>query len=891
MSDIIKKRAAQSKNILIMTTNDKAPIKIDDTEEKVDLNEIAETSRKISMQKSIDLTPNFPLIIFVLVGMALFIDLFLPALTMSSYVASIEFNPTQYFDYHNSPPFFKAYYLDATLEAYMRSFESTLGNQSIFAATEWIGFHALMQYLNKAICPIDGKFILNSTSSDSLDLKIKFYNLFSQVHIFLESDPHAWITLHNTYDSMNNLFNLFDPIAQRYINCSDAVKINLRTNNILNNFYLTISLLILFAIVVIFLPKRYIMQMIHIFSGIEVSTLEEFRAALFLQAHSNKMIKYRSSEINQDGALDLEEIEADEGQFAYDHSDYSDLLEQSVTAPLHLSIFDPSRGITVFVYTLIIFIVKYAAALVCIYHYSLNATSVVEKNLQTEKSINAASTLLLNLNGVMDSLISNQNEVPSKINISDISHSKLIEILNKYNNFIDEYSSKNESEKIEFVKEIESEISSLLLGDFMKKSEYNVIFIGETAECIYWIVIFILTLSLTLIYSRFYIFLRESVLNIKRLVIVLHSKVSPTESIMINSLTPGSKDKNEEIDMENFSQVIISQLRLPVIFFDSEFIITGFNQMLAAQLGYSVFEANGMNLEKIIPVDKNEDFYDYINLMFGPYGVKAIHTFNLTCHSKENCFIEFATYLIPIEKSGRLLFGLLMRNLTEIKIMKDGLQALSKKLQVLLHRIMPRPVANFILSSKAPNIFVCDNCAVLAVALKHQTNIGAKDLKFDATDISEVAISIMDQELTKYPNIHRIRTFNGVFLFVSGFFTKISPNEAIQDLLNFSNNAAANINRSLEFHSFFAGVINYGGPVFGFMSGITKTLFDMLSKMLIDTFDYIDIAPPGKLVVYKDAYKHLDNKQAFIKYTPNNRNTDREFYIMHSYLGMQFESD
>lgn len=194
-----------------------------------------------------------------------------------------------------------------------------------------------------------------------------------------------------------------------------------------------------------------------------------------------------------------------------------------------------------------------------------------------------------------------------------------------------------------------------------------------------------------------------------------------------------------------------------------------------------------------------------------------------------------------------------------------------------------------------PNMLIKERCVVMSAILKRQCDIGTKTSRLDVTDITEITMSIMDRINQKYKNITRIRSFNGCFIFIGNFFneneneSESDPNECINNMIDFANHCAYAVNKTIEFDSILSCLVDFGGPVYSSLSGISKTIFDFSSQLIVETFDCIDIVPAGKLVLFKECYDNISNKSLFAQFKPP-RDIENEFYIMNSYLGMNLEN-
>ncbi|KAI5512360.1 guanylate cyclase protein [Trichomonas vaginalis G3] len=163
-------------------------------------------------------------------------------------------------------------------------------------------------------------------------------------------------------------------------------------------------------------------------------------------------------------------------------------------------------------------------------------------------------------------------------------------------------------------------------------------------------------------------------------------------------------------------------------------------------------------------------------------------------------------------------------------------------------------------------------------------------LVLDDADITQVCLSLIDRVMMNYKNITRIRPLNGNFIFISGLFKEENANESIVKMIQFANEVAYSINSYTECESLVTCVMSYGGPVYGCMTGISKTVFDVFGMPLVECFDMMDLAPPGKILFVDDAYEMIDDKSKLSPFKAN-RLVEKKLFVLNSYIGMDFVQD
>ncbi|EAX89734.1 adenylate cyclase, putative [Trichomonas vaginalis G3] len=265
-------------------------------------------------------------------------------------------------------------------------------------------------------------------------------------------------------------------------------------------------------------------------------------------------------------------------------------------------------------------------------------------------------------------------------------------------------------------------------------------------------------------------------------------------------------------------------------------------------------------------------------------GIRARKNFDFFVFTEsENKLTPFSGVFIPLQNCN---FALILKDQSEIIEMKDELDRLHKQISLVLKRLVHPMIAMKTVLDEMPNLTTKEKCVIFCCQMKTIEYVKPEIELFDY-EITEVCISIFDRLLSKYNKICRMRTFNEDFVFIGGFFDDDSPGERIEEIIKFAQDAANDINHFLECNILLSGSINYGGPVHCGFSGISKTMFDYWSKAIIDCYDILDVVPPGKLLLFEDAYNYINDKSLFIPYRPT-REIEQNLFIMQSYLGMGF---
>ena len=315
-------------------------------------------------------------------------------------------------------------------------------------------------------------------------------------------------------------------------------------------------------------------------------------------------------------------------------------------------------------------------------------------------------------------------------------------------------------------------------------------------------------------------------------------------------------------------------------------IVTGVNQQATAQLNLSDYL---YHLETILPIPDNKDLFKYLFNIRLPYGVRARRCFDFIVQTKEGKK-PFSGCLIPITKDNTIEYAITMRDRSDIIEMKKDMDFLKMLVQRQLKRLIPLPVFDMMVDDNLQQVFSSDESAVLCVRLNKVNNKIPDENSYilDESDITQMALSIFDKLVLKYTTITKLRSFNGNFIFVSSLFTKQSVEVSLKNLLDLVTDFAIEIHKNLDYEYLFSASINCGGQIFGSLSGITRTLFDVWGDSMINCFDCLDLVPPGKILFLENAYEKFSNKNDLSLYVVQ-RELPYKVYVTNSYIGMNFD--
>ncbi|EAX92969.1 hypothetical protein TVAG_416310 [Trichomonas vaginalis G3] len=101
--------------------------------------------------------------------------------------------------------------------------------------------------------------------------------------------------------------------------------------------------------------------------------------------------------VDNDGALDLEEIEADENQTNLNNNDDTDLIEEYLTAPIFFKVYDPAIPRTFLVFIFCLFIIRYSIVPITTESYKQSRKMYITNKVMEQIELELISNLLLEI--------------------------------------------------------------------------------------------------------------------------------------------------------------------------------------------------------------------------------------------------------------------------------------------------------------------------------------------------------------------------------------------------------------------------------------------------------------------------------------------------------------
>lgn len=846
-----------------------------------------EFEQNLSHQKALEIIPNYPIIVYTFCAIFLGMLMLFPIFSIEWYIGKIQYDPQVYFHQANSPIFFKTYFACAMLEGALARFSRYIPD-TLGEGLGVITINAMRNYLNSIKYSGDNLPIYDGAGEDVRNYPAKFFELIgTQIQEF-NTVYAARDALLDGYNGLVHMFNVFEPLEDRYLKAAQSQDAIMSIYEFLIYCAFSFCVLIVFILIVTILCKKYIDSMIEILATIEVPTLEEFRSNLFLNINQNKTKFEGDDDIDNDGALELDEIETNEVNH-FVQQDYTEFIEKSLNAPIMLGTFDPGLPSTLIFYIIILFVLRYTLCPITYYMFKATKESYVkDKIFQQEKMDFIANKILLQLDAVLVDLTCSCDAHPQAVEYNGEYGKELGKSIKKWNDFVDNYNRSETWKNVNFTYDFFLEI----FPQFHVYTLDTLLFVDTNigyGENFQWTGTFILLFIYITIVYRHANYQNCVQKQIRRVALILHSKYTATVSILMNAISMETGDR-KAFNFEQISEQIVSQLRDPVIFFNEDMIITGINQQATAELYSTKDDHDGHLLETILPMPDNSTLYKYLFNMRLAYGIRAIRCFDFIVQTKTSK-VPYSGCLIPITKDHRMEFAILMRCKSEIIDMQKESRMLKKQVQNQLKRLIPPKVYELLLDDDVPSVFSSDMSCCLAVSLHHVAyrTSDSETYPLDDADITQICLSNFDKLLTKYPMITKLRSFNGCFIFVTSLFTDEPIEVCLKAIIDFFTEFSTIMNKYFEYEILLSGVFTCGGPIFGSLTGITKTLFDVWGAPIIQCFDSLDIVPPGKLLLLEEGYEKLEDKSDFCLFTPH-RELDYKVYVTKSPIGMDFNA-
>ena len=827
-------------------------------------------AQEISSQRTVKSIKSFSYYVLIVISVMLCILLYFPYLTNKSQQDRDGFTPDDYFNYTHLPSHFMAIYSLTNSKYFYVHNNWTLGSKfnELFTKYPITGMNTLRTFLEEIKCPSDHQPILSSENAEITLFSYEFNNITSMRYLMLEVDstPAPIINLHNKLEYMKQSFM---NVTERLDECAVQFSDELSYVGIIVTSCISVALIIVYILVIAFGSNANIRDVIDVLSSIESQTLEEYRSNLFVGIHAKSADDKANEAIDNEGALELDEIEADDVE-TIPQNDFTEEIEAALNSRESIGKGDPESNLFYILYVIIIFVVHVGMYMIMITKYNDYYTSAIKQQLWFSKMVETGVALSISVDALLAQAHGGENvpytvhmfsnDVPNTEVAKNISN-LITNILDKWNNYINNGYS-NKAEDVHTITEtILEELSEAYLLLYDNRENLIEKDHAATFDTIYWIVHFILLLSYIALTARFISFNYLVFESLKSLALVLKSKYSSVLAILMNRFALGSK-KISKFDILPVSELIIAQIKDPIIFFDLDNDIIDFNQQATAQFSFLGSHYLGASLTNIYPEEENEQLYAFLKIMKTPHGIRAKRNFDLTAVTPDGEKIPFTSTLFPLSVDRSLYFALLTRNQTHNIEMKKELSIINRKVMSLLKRLVPKEIASKIMVENAQTNVKANSVAVFQCEVIKINENNLKTNKLSVADITDVCISIMDKKISNFNGIVRIRSFNGSFFFVSGLFCNESEKEKVENLCNFAKSCAVAVNNFLEYGSLLSGAITIGGPAFAGVMGTSDTLFDVWGEPVERAIYLHNFIKPGQIILDENAMKAFDHPEA-----------------------------
>ena len=854
----------------------------------------------ISAQNAVDsirsLSGDFLVFLCVLI---VFI-LFLPFMTKNSNLERDGFVHYEYFNYAHMPAHFMLMYTLSNIGYYYRYHDWALGEKNYTLSTVYgiHGYNYMRNYLDNINCPCDDMPVLRATSEEASHFASTFYNMTSMRYITVEIDDSA--SPPNTmHMQLEDMYIIFESMTERYKMCAQQFSNQISFIFLYAIIGLAVLLFALYIYVIFRTVKFDTAGILEVLSGIESQTLEEFRSNLFVGIHAKHTKPVDEidtvDDIDNDGALELDEIEAEEVNHV-GQNNYAAEIDSSLNAKLMVKKYDPTFYKMYIVYVFILFVLHIVIYLGSVFGLNAMYQTSVDSSVWMTDVVESSASLFMSIDALLN--YKDMGECyPHKVVLNETTSipagsmpqkvkTDITKIFENWNNYLD---------SIEGLTPDQIDLQSIFEHSYqtIEETAETIIYLYDNAytfyvdtnpfyvETVFWVVNDIIVLIYIIIsylfIARFYLYFSQ----LKCLALVIQSHTSSVLAILMNKFDLTSKNSSK-FDIYSVSELIIAQIKDPIIIFDIDNNILSLNQQAAAQFNFTTTKYQGTSITNIFPRDLNRDFYDFIRAMTTPYGIRVRRIFDMTSVSPKGNKVLFTSTLFPLNVDGGLFFAVLMRDQTHIKEMEQELSFLRRRIASLLKRLVPKEVAVKLMVENASTIAKVDVASVFAISLKQFRDYGEKFEELDIADITDVCISEMDKNLAQFPGIVRLRSFNGMFFFICGLYPPLPPNQQIQSLCQFAQSCAPVINKFLCYDILLSGVIATGGPVFSGCIGLSHTLFDVWGDPVDEVFPLLQIVPPGSIILTEASYHAMEEgKDAFseIEYGED-ENSLKKLYIM-----------
>ena len=373
--------------------------------------------------------------------------------------------------------------------------------------------------------------------------------------------------------------------------------------------------------------------------------------------------------------------------------------------------------------------------------------------------------------------------------------------------------------------------------------------------------------------------------SMKSILMLLPSPYSSTIANLIANFDMSSGAKKQDVDISKFqSRYIIKQSTDAIIVVDSSKKIQDVNKSAIEMLGYNRDQLIGELIEDFISKNDQQtsDFISQLNFINRQANVAPHYNLHMICAHKKLTPVSCTLLFIASEDSfednegNKPAFALVLRDRTVFNEQEKQLQEAKKKVEVLLYRILPRVMANKLLSKDEHLYSQVDRATIIFIAIVNFLDWCRLHTHTEIMELLNGIVTKFDKQISKFPTLVKLKIINGVYMAAGGLFNEVSKNSHPVEAIEFAIRCGRAIRkRNLQTKSNLQLQIgiNTGGPIIAGILGSDKPLFDIWGDAVnvsarLETsapFDTAQILQETKDSLPPDVYKFTVREKVFLK--------------------------
>lgn len=640
-----------------------------------------------------------------------------------------------------------------------------------------------------------------------------------------------------------------------------------------------------------------------VFRSVDMKTLDSYRQVLILSSRpkDNPQNQQNTNSLMiDDNGLDAEEVERTDDEPIVIQAPGDDLSESSSfrfkTHPFH-----PRNNITFAIYSAIFFVLLALFAYIGYIplgkiwneysdiHYDANLIELYRCQMSliaAADAIKLTSSLALEYNNSLKNanitLVSKLKETEKYMEEMKLVGKQFYGYHDQFNNLLD-YNFANES--------VLCFRNATLISQTVGKWRYDKSNEIDGEFTMNYHIFALLSAIIFIVYVFLFVFrivmYRYEFQSMKAILMLLPSAYSSTIANLVAKFDSYTPDK-KTVDSSKFqSRYIIKQSLDAILVIDRQQKIQDINKSTIEMLGYTKDQLIGENITIFISRDDENDQQtsDFLSqLTFLNRQTTAAPRYNLHIIRYDRMLVPVSCTLLPIVgpanetqvDNERPAFALVLRDRTAFTDQEKTLHEAKKTVENLLYRILPREMANKLLSKATVLHHKVERATIIFIAIVNFLDWCRSHTHTEIMELLDVIFTKFDQIISKFPTLCKLKVINGVYMAAGGVFNEVSDNSHELESVMFTIKCAKSIKkRNLQTKSNLQLQIgiNTGGPIIAGILGSDKPLFDIWGDAVnvsarletSDPYDCIQMSTETKNALPPALFNLKEKEGVFLK--------------------------